>query len=168
MRVPHFTFHCLGQHRETEPMDAIKHILLVDDDPNDVELTLTALAESNLANQVVVARDGAEALDYLYQRGKFSARQDGLPAVVLLDLKMPKVSGIEVLRQIRADAYLKLIPVVILTSSREATDLEQCYQLGVNAYVVKPVQIQDFINAIKQVGIFWILINELPFGIRNI
>jgi CheY-like chemotaxis protein len=149
-------------------MNVIKHILLVDDDPNDVELTLTALAESNLANEVVIARDGTEALDYLYQRGKFSVRQGGLPAVVLLDLKMPKVSGIEVLSQIKADADLKLIPVVILTSSQEATDLEQCYQLGVNAYVVKPVQIKDFMNAIKQIGIFWAVINELPPGIRNI
>ena len=148
-------------------MNAIKHLLLVDDDPNDVELTLAALAESNLANEVVVARDGAEALDYLYQHGKFSARQDGLPAIILLDLKMPKVSGIEVLRQIKADADLKLIPVVILTSSREATDLEQCYQLGVNAYVVKPVQIQDFMNAIKTIGVFWAVINELPPGIRK-
>ena len=149
-------------------MNVIKHILLVDDDPNDVELTLTALAESNLANEVVTARNGAEALDYLYQRGKFSARQDEFPAVILLDLKMPKVSGIEVLRQIKADADLKLIPVVVLTSSREATDLEQCYQLGVNAYVVKPVRIEDFISAIKTIGIFWAVINELPPGIRNI
>ena len=149
-------------------MNAMKHILLVDDDPNDVEFTLTALAESNLANEVAVARDGVEALDYLYRRGKFSARQDGLPAVILLDLKMPKVSGIEVLRQIKADANLKLIPVVILTSSREAIDLEQCYQMGVNAYVVKPVQIEDFMNAIKQVGMFWMLINEQPPNIRNI
>ena len=150
-----------------EPVNAMKHLLLVDDDPNDVELTLTALAEFNLANEVVVAHDGAEALDYLYRRGQFAARQDGLPAVVLLDLKMPKVSGIEVLRQIRADANLKLLPIVILTSSREATDLEQCYQLGVNAYVVKPVQLHDFMHAIKQVSMFWAVINELPPGIRK-
>ena len=148
-------------------MNAMKHLLLVDDDLNDVELTLAALAESNLANEVVVAYDGAEALDYLYRCGKFSARQDEFPAVMLLDLKMPKVSGIEVVRQVKADADLKLIPVVILTSSREATDLEQCYQLGVNAYVVKPVQIQDFMNAIKTIGVFWAVINELPPGIRK-
>ncbi|MDQ5910465.1 MAG: hypothetical protein QG599_2561 [Pseudomonadota bacterium] len=145
-------------------MSEIKRILLVEDDPHDVELTLEALEESNLANEVVVARDGAEALDYLYRRGDFAGRASGLPAVVLLDLKLPRISGIEVLKRMRADEALKRIPVVILTSSRESTDLSQCYEIGVNAYVVKPVQIQDFMIAIKQVGVFWVLINESPPG----
>lgn len=145
-------------------MSEIKRILLVEDDPHDVELTLEALEESNLANEVVVARDGAEALDYLYRHGDFVGRANGLPAVVLLDLKLPRISGIEVLKRMRADEALKRIPVVILTSSRESTDLSQCYEIGVNAYVVKPVQIQDFMAAIKEVGIFWALINEPPPG----
>lgn len=145
-------------------MSEIKRILLIEDDPHDVELTLEALAESNLANEVVVARDGAEALDYLYRRGAFAGRSNGLPAVVLLDLKLPRISGIEVLKRIRADDVLNKIPVVALTSSRESADLAQCYATGVNAYVVKPVQIQDFMTAIKEVGIFWALINEPPPG----
>ena len=143
-------------------MSEIKRILLIEDDPHDVELTLEALAESNLANEVVVARDGAEALDYLYRRGAFAGRSNGLPAVVLLDLKLPRISGIEVLKRIRADDVLNKIPVVALTSSRESADLAHCYEAGVNAYVVKPVQIQDFMTAIKEVGIFWALINEPP------
>jgi CheY-like chemotaxis protein len=145
-------------------MNEIKRILLIEDDPQDVELTLEALAEFNLANEVVVARDGAEALDYLYQRGAFAGRSNGLPAVALLDLKLPRISGIEVLRRMKTDDALKKIPVVTLTSSRESTDLEQCYEIGVNAYVVKPVQIRDFMNAIKEVGVFWALINEPPLG----
>ncbi len=145
-------------------MNEIKRILLVEDDPQDVELTLEALSESNLANEVVVARDGAEALDYLYQRGKFAGRANNLPAVVLLDLKLPRISGIEVLRRIRSDDRFKKIPVVTLTSSQESIDLEQSYELGANAYVVKPVQIHDFMTAIKELGIFWALINKPPPG----
>jgi CheY-like chemotaxis protein len=142
----------------------LKRILLAEDDPKDVELTLSALQEHNLANEVVAARDGAEALDYLQRRGAFADRPQGNPAVVLLDLKMPKIDGIEVLRQMKADPVLKTIPVVVLTSSREEKDLETCYDLGVNAYVVKPVQFADFIKAVKELGVFWALINEPPLG----
>ena len=140
----------------------IKNILLVEDDPRDVELTLAGLAEHNLANKVVLARDGEEALDYLYYRGKFSTRTGGRPVVVLLDIKMPKVSGLEVLKAIKADEQLKVIPVVILSSSRETPDLVECYRHGVNAYVVKPVDFADFMQAIKQLGLFWAAVNELP------
>ena len=140
----------------------IKHILLVEDDPRDVELTLAALAEHNLANAVVVVQDGEEALDYLYCRGKFKTRTSGRPVVVLLDLKMPKVSGLEVLKIIKADENLKTIPVVVLTSSREEPDLIESYQYGVNAYVVKPVDFSEFIKAVKQLGIFWAAMNEPP------
>ncbi len=142
----------------------LKCILLVDDSPRDIELTLDALAQHNLANEVVALRDGAEALDYLYRRGPFSDRTPGLPAVVLLDLKMPKVDGIEVLRQIKSDPQLKMIPVVVLTSSREEQDLLTSYQLGVNAYIVKPVNFQGFVEAVKLVGAFWAVINEPPPG----
>ncbi len=130
----------------------------------DVELTLAALDEHKLANEVVVARDGAEALDYLYHRGVFADHANGLPVVVLLDLKMPKVDGLEVLRQMRADPTLKHIPVVMITSSREEQDLVQSYQLGVNAYVVKPVDFQKFLESVKQIGFFWAIINEPPPG----
>jgi CheY-like chemotaxis protein len=140
----------------------VKHILLVEDDPHDVELTLAALDEHNLANGVVVVTDGAEALDYLYCRGKFQMRAGGPPVVVLLDLKMPKVSGLEVLRIIKADANLKTTPVVVLTSSREEPDLMESYKYGVNAYVVKPVDFTEFIKAVKRLGIFWAAINEPP------
>jgi CheY-like chemotaxis protein len=140
----------------------IKNILLIEDDPRDVELTLTALEEHHLANRVAVACDGAEALDYLYRRGKFKMRAGGDPILVLLDLKMPKVSGLEVLKAIKADEYLKLIPVVVLSSSRETPDLVECYKHGVNAYVVKPVDFGDFMQAVKQLGIFWAAINEPP------
>src|SRR5579863_8153682 len=133
----------------------VKNILLVEDDPRDVELTLAALEEHNLANKVSIARDGEEALDYLYHRGKFSDRVNGNPIFVLLDLKMPKVNGLEVLRQMKTDEALKAIPVVVLTSSREGPDLVECYELGVNAYVVKPVNFQEFIKAVKDLGIFW-------------
>lgn len=143
-------------------MKQFKRILLVEDDPKDVELTIDALSEYNLANDVLVVRDGVEALDYLYRRGNFANEPGGNPVVILLDLKMPKVDGIQVLRQIKADKNLQVIPVVILTSSRESKDLESCYQLGVNAYVVKPVKFLEFVNAVKQVGIFWALINEPP------
>jgi CheY-like chemotaxis protein len=145
----------------------IKKILLVEDDPRDVELTLAALAEHNLANQVVVARDGAEALDYLYYRGKFKTRGNGQPVLVLLDLKLPKVSGLEVLKIIKADEHLKIIPVVVLSSSRETPDVVECYRHGVNAYVVKPVDFAEFMKAVKLLGIFWAAINEPPIALKN-
>jgi len=145
-------------------MSPLKRILLVEDNDRDVELTLAALEEYNLANEVVVARDGAEALDYLYHRGKFAAHANGLPVVVMLDLKMPKVDGLEVLRTMRADESLKFIPVVMITSSREEQDLVQSYKLGVNAYVVKPVDFQKFIESVRQLGFFWAVINEPPPG----
>jgi two-component system, response regulator len=140
----------------------LKRILLVDDSPRDTELALEALAQHNLANEVVALRDGVEALDYLFRRGQFTDRAKGQPAVVLLDLKMPKVDGIEVLRQIKSDPQLKTIPVVVLTSSREEQDLASSYQLGVNAYIVKPVLFQEFVEAVKQVGAFWAVMNEPP------
>ena len=142
----------------------MKRILLVEDDPNDLELTLTGLAEYNLANEVVVARDGEEALDYLFRRGKFSAREDGNPVVVLLDLKLPKVDGLEVLRRMKSEESLKIVPVVILTSSREDRDMVEGYRLGTNAYVVKPVDFHQFVEAIKHLGAFWSIINEPPPG----
>ncbi|MFH1025900.1 MAG: response regulator [Nitrospirota bacterium] len=145
-------------------MLTLKSILLVEDDPRDIELTLGSLEEYNLANEVLVARDGAEALDYLYRRGQFADYPNGNPAVVLLDLKLPKVDGFEVLKTIRSDDKLKLIPVTILTSSREDNDLIQSYKLGVNAYIVKPVDFHQFANAIKQLGIFWAVLNEPPPG----
>jgi len=145
-------------------MDGLRRILMVEDDARDVELSLTALEQYNLANEVVVVGDGEEALDYLYRRGKFMARPSGNPAVLLLDLKLPKVDGLEVLQQIKTDAQLKMIPVVVLTSSREERDMVASYQLGVNAYVVKPVDFHAFVNAVKELGIFWALINEPPPG----
>ncbi len=152
-------------------MTELKTILLAEDNAKDVELTLEALAENNLANEVVVVNDGAAALDYLHCRGKFGGRAKTNPVVVLLDLKMPKVDGLQVLEQIKADTRLKNIPVVILTSSREEQDLVKSYRLGVNAYVVKPIDFGDFINAVKQLGVFWAVINEPPPGsvraIRN-
>lgn len=145
-------------------MSELGRILMVEDDPRDVELTLTALEEYNLANEVVVTRDGEEALDYLYHRGKFESRSNGNPAVLLLDLKLPKVNGLEVLQQIKSDEKLKLIPVVVLTSSHEERDMVASYKLGVNAYVVKPVDFHEFVNAIKELGVFWAVINEPPPG----
>ena len=145
-------------------MSALGRILLVEDDPKDVELTLTALDEYKLANEVVVAGDGEEALDYLYYRGTFATRTKESPAVILLDLKLPKVDGLEVLQQLKRDEKLKLIPVVVLTSSREERDMVASYQLGVNAYVVKPVDFHEFVNAIKELGVFWAIINEPPPG----
>ena len=142
----------------------LKRILLVDDSPRDTELALEALAQNNLANEVVALRDGAEALDYLYRRGQFADRGNGNPAVVMLDLKMPKVDGIEVLRQIKGDPQLKTIPVVVMTSSREEQDLVRSYELGVNAYIVKPVQFLEFVEAVKLVGSFWAVVNEPPPG----
>jgi CheY-like chemotaxis protein len=139
-----------------------KTILLVDDDPRDVELTLAALEQHHLANKVTVVDNGAKALDYLYRRGEFKKCTGGNPIVVLLDNKMPKVSGLEVLKIIKADDQLKTIPVVVLTSSRERRDMVEFYQHGANAYVVKPVNFPDFMVAIKQLGIFWAGINEPP------
>jgi DNA-binding response OmpR family regulator len=145
-------------------MSSLGRILMVEDDPKDVELTLTALEEYNLANEVVVAHDGAEALDYLYCRGDFATRSSENPAVMLLDLKLPKVDGLEVLRQIKGDDRFKLIPVVVLTSSHEEKDMVASYKLGVNAYVVKPVDFHEFVNAIRELGIFWAVINQPPPG----
>ena len=145
-------------------MSELKRILLAEDNPKDVELTLTALEENNLANEVLVVSDGAEALDYLYCRGKFKMRTGNHPAVVLLDLKMPKVDGLEVLRTVKNDDNLKTIPFVILTSSREEKDLIESYKLGVNAYVVKPVDFQQFVEAVKELGAFWAVVNEPPPG----
>jgi len=151
-------------------MAPLKRILLAEDNVHDIELTLSALEEHNLANEVIVVRDGAEALDYLYQRGKFAGHANGLPVVVLLDLKMPKVDGLQVLKQMRDDPLLRHIPVVMITSSREEQDLIRSYQLGVNAYVVKPMDFQQFVASIKEVGFFWAVINEPPPGAlkRNI
>ena len=141
----------------------MKRILMAEDDPNDVELTLTALAEHNLANEVV-ACDDVEALDYLYRRGRFDQRGNGNPLVIFLDLKMPRMDGLEVLQHIKGDPDLKTIPVVVLTSSAEERDIVESCHLGVNAYVVKPVVFDNFIEVVKQLGLFWVLINEPPPG----
>ncbi len=142
----------------------LKPILLVEDNPHDLELTLVALERSQLANDVIVMRDGAEALDYLLRRGDHANRADGNPAVLLLDLKLPKVDGLEVLKTVRETDQLRAIPVVMLTSSREEPDLVNAYELGVNAYVVKPVEFRDFVTAISDLGIFWAVLNEPPPG----
>jgi len=142
----------------------LKPILLVEDNPHDLELTLVALERSQLANDVIVMRDGAEALDYLHRRGDHSGRADGNPAVLLLDLKLSKVDGLEVLKNVWATSELRSIPVVMLTSSREEPDLVRAYELGVNAYVVKPVEFRDFVAAISDLGIFWAVLNEPPPG----
>ena len=139
-------------------------ILLVEDDPYDVELTLSALAENHLANEVVVVRDGAEALDYLYRRGAYESRVAGHPVVMLLDLKLPKVDGLEVLEHVKSNPDLKTTPVVMLTSSREEQDLAKSYNLGTNAYVVKPVDFTDFVEAIRKLGLFWAVVNQPPPG----
>lgn len=145
-------------------MSSPQRILLVEDNPLDAEMTLVALEEHHLANTVVLTTDGEQALDYLYARGKFQGRPAGNPVVILLDLKMPRVDGIEVLATIKADPALKTIPVVMLTSSREEQDLHRCYDLGVNAYVVKPVDFQQFVAAVRQLGAFWTIHNEPPPG----
>jgi CheY-like chemotaxis protein len=145
-------------------METLKRILLVEDDPKDIELTLTALGEYNLANEIMVARDGVEALDYLYRRGEFALRPEGNPVVILLDLKMPRLDGAQVLRQLKSDEQMRFVPVVILTSSCESRDLEEAYRLGANAYVVKPVRFTEFVEAIKGIGVFWALINKPPLG----
>lgn len=137
-------------------------ILLAEDNPQDVELTIEALAEHNLANKVVAVPDGVEAMEYLNCEGKFKDRKKGNPAVLLLDIKMPRLDGIEVLETIRKSEKFKSLPVVMLTSSREEPDLNKCYDLGVNAYVVKPVNFKDFIDAVKHIGIFWAILNEQP------
>jgi CheY-like chemotaxis protein len=140
----------------------LRPILLAEDNANDIELILTALEAAKLANEVIVTRDGQQTMDYLYRRGQYAGRNVTPPALVLLDLKMPRVDGREVLRQIRADPDLRVVPVVVLTSSKEESDLLQTYQLGANAYVVKPVAFDDFLSAVGKIGIFWALLNELP------
>ncbi len=148
-------------------MNDLKRILIAEDDIKDVELTLSALEELNLANEVVVTHDGEEALNYLYCKGEFENREKGNPAVIMLDIKMPKVSGLEVLKQIKSDPNFKKIPAIILTSSREEKDLVEGYSLGANAYVVKPVDLEEFIYAIKELGLFWAIINESPPGSKR-
>jgi len=145
-------------------MNPLKRILLVDDNRKDVELTLSALEGHNLANEVAVVRDGAAALDYLHRRGTFAGRPGGNPAVVLLDIKLPKLNGLQVLERIKLDPSLRTIPVVMLTSSREEPDLARAYELGANAYVVKPVDFAQFVGAVKEVGAFWAVVNEAPPG----
>jgi len=147
--------------------DNLNRILVVEDNENDLELTVDALGEHNLANYIDTARDGEEALDYLFRRGKYANRPNGNPVVILLDLKLPKIGGLEVLKELKADDLLKTIPVVVLTSSKEESDIISTYQLGVNAYVVKPVAFHDFVDAVKQLGMFWALINEVPPKIKN-
>ena len=142
----------------------MRRILLVEDDSKDVELTLTALEEYNLANEVIVTRDGEQALDYLFCRGEYQMRSSENPAVMLLDLKLPKLDGLEVLKQVKSNDSLRMIPVVVLTSSKEERDMVASYKLGVNAYVVKPVNFHEFVNAIKELGVFWAIINEPPPG----
>ena len=142
----------------------LKPILLVEDNPKDLELTLLALEKSKLANDVVTVRDGAEALDYLFRRGPHAARAAGNPAVILLDLKLPKVDGLQVLEAVKGDPGLKAVPVVMLTASREEQDVVRSYALGVNAFVVKPVAFKDFIDAIQDLGVFWAVLNEPPPG----
>lgn len=143
-------------------MIELKTILIAEDNPQDVELTIEALAEHNLANQVVSVKDGVEAMEYLNYQGQYKNRKTGNPAVLLLDIKMPRMDGIEVLTAIRGNDKLSVIPVVMLTSSREEPDLKKCYELGVNAYVVKPVNFKDFMDAVKHIGVFWALLNEQP------
>jgi DNA-binding response OmpR family regulator len=142
----------------------LKPILLVEDDKRDLELTLVALERSQLANEVIVVRDGAQALDYLLREGDFKEREEGNPAVVLLDLKLPKVNGLEVLQKVRSTQHLRSIPVVMLTSSQEESDVVRSYELGVNAYVVKPVEFKQFVAAIADLGVFWAVLNEPPPG----
>jgi CheY-like chemotaxis protein len=143
-------------------MNETGRMLLVEDSEQDVELTLSALSQHNLANEVVVVRDGEQALDYLHARGAFAGRSGGNPVVILLDIKLPKVDGLEVLQRLRADDSLKRTPVVMLTSSREERDIVRSYNLGVNAYVVKPVEFQGFVDAIRELGLFWAVINQPP------
>jgi CheY-like chemotaxis protein len=143
-------------------MNDLRPILLVEDNPNDIELTLTALKQCNIANEVMVLRDGAEALDYVYRHGAYATRPPGEPSVILLDLKLPKVDGLEVLERIKSDADHKQIPIVMLTSSKEEKDLVRSYQFGVNSFVVKPVEFSDFFEAIRNLGMFWAILNQTP------
>jgi len=143
-------------------MKELKTILLAEDNPRDVELTIEALKEHNLANQVVVVHDGVEVMEYLNYEGKFKDRKKGNPVVLLLDIKMPRMDGLEALEAIRSNEKLKMLPVVMLTSSRQEPDLKKCYALGVNAYVVKPVEFKDFLDAVKHIGVFWAILNENP------
>ena len=143
-------------------MADLKPIILVEDNPYDIELTLAELEKSQLANEIVICRDGAEALDYLYRRGKYEQRDVRDPAVVLLDLKLPKVDGLEVLAAVKGDQLMRPVPIVMLTSSREETDLVRSYELGVNAFVVKPVGFEEFFAAIQDLGVFWAVLNEPP------
>jgi len=143
-------------------LDETKVILLVEDNPDDEALTLRAFAKNNIGNRIVIVRDGAEALDWLFKRGQYAGRQDPEPQIVLLDLKLPKVDGLEVLRQMRDDPRTKLMPVVILTSSREQRDVIDGYKLGVNAYIQKPVDFDEFRKVIEQIGMFWLVVNEAP------
>ncbi len=143
-------------------MKKLKTILLVEDNPQDIELTIEALSEYSLANSIIAVNDGVEAMEYLKCQGIYKNRPKGNPAVMLLDIKMPRMDGIEVLETIRKDEKFKTIPVVMLTSSREEPDLKKCYELGVNAYVVKPVEFKEFLEAVKHIGIFWALLNEQP------
>ena len=143
-------------------MSAIRTILLVEDSPADAEMAIDALREANLANPIVHVEDGVEAMEYLLRQGRFAGRSDEEPAVLLLDIKMPRVDGLEVLQRVRADARLRRIPVVILSSSREESDLARSWDLGMNAYVVKPVDVDQFFGAVKTLGQFWAVINETP------
>ena len=145
-------------------MNTLKRILLVEDNGKDRELALAALGENNLANEVVVARDGVEALDYLYRRGSYSDYPLGNPAVVLLDLKMPRMDGLDVLKHMKSEERFKMIPIVMLTASREERDLVESYRGGVNAYMVKPIDFDQFVAAVKQIGLFWAVLNEPPPG----
>lgn len=148
----------------TESIVELRRILLVEDSVNDIKLALSALRDAHLANEVVVVRDGQEALDYLHRRGVYTLRAVGNPAVVLLDLKLPKLNGLEVLQQIRAEPSLRHLPVVMITSSREEQDLAGSYNLGVNGYVVKPLEYEQFVQAIREVGLFWGVVNSPPPG----
>ena len=147
-------------------MQSYQRILVAEDDPAGVQLTLSALGELNLANPIDVVDDGEGVMDYLHRRGKFETAPDGLPILILLDLKMPKLTGLDVLRHIKSDEKLRLIPVVVLTSSREESDMVASYDLGVNAYVVKPVDFMEFVTTVKQLGVFWAIVNEPPPEIR--
>ncbi|WP_099867397.1 response regulator [Pararhizobium haloflavum] len=143
-------------------MSDLRPILLVEDSPKDLELTVAALEKCQLVNEVVVARDGEEALDYLYRKGPYADREEGDPTVVLLDLKLPKIDGLEVLKRVKHDSDLRHVPIVMLTSSREEQDLVASYELGVNAFVVKPVEFSEFFKAIRDLGVFWAILNEPP------
>ena len=143
---------------------ALGRILLVEDSPNDMALTTEALQESGLANELVWAQDGQEALDYMYRKGAFSERPEGNPAVILLDLKMPRVDGLQVLAKLKSDEQLRAVPIVMLTSSAEESDVVRSYGLGVNAYVVKPVAFNQFVSALRDLGLFWAVVNQPPPG----